>query len=592
MDNLRNVLLVGACLAFANAASAFELRVDAGADTAITEAVKSASAVATAKSANVTATDEIIAAVQADYRNILGALYRKGYYGSTISIKVDGREGAALSLISLPKTVNSVAISVDPGPRFSFGKTKVSPLATGTEMPAEFTRGAPALAPLVGEAKDAAISAWRDNAHAKAALKDQSIVANHPKRELDVALAIDPGPRATFGELEVKGETTVSARRIRKIAGLPEGRDFSPEYVDLAARRLQRTGAFRSVTLREADTLNTDNSLDITATIVDEKPHRYGFGAEFSSLEGASLSAYWMDRNFTRNADRLRFDAEIAGLGGDTGVDYTLSASYRRPTSFHPKYTGLLNAEIARLNEPDYQSDTGEFTFGVEVEASLLSDVSFSLGYRYSDVTDTLGSRQFHHLIFPIEGTRDNRDNRLDPKSGTYLDADIMPFIGLRGSASGGRVFADVRRYFTFGTDDRFTLAGRAQVGSVIGASIAETPPDLLFFSGGGGTVRGQPYHSLGVPSGGDTTGGTSFLGLSGELRAGITDKIGLVGFYDIGAIGDDALPASGADWHSGAGLGLRYNTGFGPIRVDIAAPVTGDTGSGIQLYVGIGQAF
>ena len=592
LEHLKKPLLIGLYLACTSAASAFELRFDAGADPDLATAIRSASTVATAKAADVTATDEIIAAVQSDYRNILGALYRNGYYGPTISIKVDGREGYSLSLISLPSTVTSVAISVDPGPRFSFGNATVAPLAPNTVLPDDFTRGAPALAPLVGEAKDAAIAAWREAAHAKAALGNQSIVANHPTRKLDVALTVDPGPRATFGTLDVKGETTVTARRIRKIAGLPEGSSFSPEYVDLAARRLQRTGTFRSVTLREADTLNADNSLDITATVVDDKRNRFGFGAEISSLEGATLSAYWMDRNVTRHADRFRVDGEISGLGGDTGVDYTLGASYRRPATFNPKYTALLNAEIARLDEPDYRSNSGEFTFGVEVEASILSEVSVSLGYRYSDVTDALGSRRFNHIILPIEGTRDKRDDRLDPKSGSYFDAQILPFIGVNGSTSGTRLFADTRTYLTFGSDDRFTFAGRAQIGSVIGASIAQTPPDYLFFSGGGGTVRGQPYNSLGVPSGSDTTGGTSFIGLSGELRAGITDKIGLVGFYDMGAIGDEAVPGSGADWHSGAGLGLRYNTGFGPIRVDLAAPVTGDTGSGVQLYVGIGQAF
>lgn len=592
MNIVRSILLSCVCLTCAHAANAFDLRIDVDADDTLASAVRSASAIATASAESVTATDEIIAAVQADYRNILGALYRAGYYGPTISIQVDGREGASLSLISLPPKVETVVVSVTSGPRFSFGDAQVSPLAAGTLLPPAFSRGSPALAPLVGAAKDAAIDAWRAVSHAKAALKSQSIVANHPRSELDVALSVDPGPAVTFGTLEVEGDSAVPARRIRKIAGLPEGTAFTPEYVDLAARRLQRTGTFRSVTLREADDLNADNSLDITATVVDEKDNRIGYGAEISSLEGATLSSYWIDRNLTHDADRLRIDAEIAGLGGSTGIDYSLGASYRRPATFNPKYTALLNASVARLDEPDYRSDTGEFTFGVDVEASRSSEVSASLGYRYSDVTDALGSRKFNHIIVPLNGSRDTRDNRLDPKGGTYLNAEIMPFFGVNGSASGTHIVADGRAYFTFGETDGVTLAARAQIGSVIGAQLAQTPPDLLFFSGGGGTVRGQPYHALGVPVGTDTTGGTSFLGLSGEVRAKVTNKIGLVGFYDLGAIGADALPASNADWHSGAGLGFRYNTGFGPIRVDVAAPVSGDTGEGIQLYVGIGQAF
>ena len=134
----------------------------------------------------------------------------------------------------------------------------------------------------------------------------------------------------------------------------------------------------------------------------------------------------------------------------------------------------------------------------------------------------------------------------------------------------------------------------RAQIGGVFGPSLAATPRDYLFYSGGGGTVRGQPYESLGVDvlEGGTLrTGGTRFLGVSGELRAGITDAIGIVAFYDAGFISADAY-FSGGEWQSGAGLGLRYNTPIGPIRLDVAAPVSGSTGDGAQIYLGIGQAF
>lgn len=379
---------------------------------------------------------------------------------------------------------------------------------------------------------------------------------------------------------------------MRKIAGLPEGSDFSPDELVLATRRLQRTGTFKSVSLTEAETLGEGDTLDITARVVDETPRRFGFGAEISSLEGGTLSAYWMHRNLTANADRLRFDGEISGLGGSTGVDFSLGASYRRPATFHAKYTALLGAEIESINDPEYTSDTGEFSFGVEVEASRLSQVTASLGYRYSRVEDAFGSRNFHHIILPIAGERDTRDNALDAKSGTYAAAEVMPFQGLSGSKSGVRITSDFRGYYSFGDDDRFTFAARTQTGSVFGADIGEVPPDFLFFSGGGGSVRGQPYQSLGVPVGGDLAGGTGMFAFSTELRGMITDKIGLVGFYDLGAIGSDPIPTKDAKWHAGAGLGLRYDTGFGPIRVDLAMPVSGDTGDGVQLYVGIGQAF
>lgn len=574
-------------------AVAFEARLDSSGGEDLTQRLRAASAVLEAADTDVTVPEEIIAAVQSDYRTLIGTLYREGYYGPTISIRVDDREGASMSLISLPARISEVQISVDPGPRFVFGTVRVAPLAPETELPEGFAAGEIARAPLVGAAKDAAVAAWRNASHAKAALSDQSITADHRTRELDASLTLDPGPPVTLGRLHFAGTTTVRKDRLARIANLPTGTRFHPDKLALVTQRLQRTGAFRSITLREAETLNPDDSLDITATLVDEKPRRFGLGAELSSLEGGTLSAYWMHRNLSRNADRLRFDGEVAGLGGATGIDVTLAARYRRPATITYKTTLVLGAQLEHLDEPDFISDSGEFTFGFDVETARISTFSASIGYRYSEVEDDLGYRAFDHVIFPIEGSQDNRDNALNPTSGLYFAAEILPFVGLKGSASGVRAFADARSYLSFGDDARFTFAGRLQMGTVLGASYTEVPPDMLFFSGGGGTVRGQPYQSLGADlGGGDETGGSSFLGLSAELRTKLKGKFSLVGFYDLGGIGTSSLPGDAATWHAGAGLGLRYDTGFGPIRFDLAGPVSGDTSDGLQIYIGIGQAF
>ena len=150
----------------------------------------------------------------------------------------------------------------------------------------------------------------------------------------------------------------------------------------------------------------------------------------------------------------------------------------------------------------------------------------------------------------------------------------------------------------TFGEERPVTFAARGQIGAVLGgATILGTPRDYLFYSGGGGTVRGQPYQALGVEIAriyGDKIGGMAFAAGTAEVRARVTSKIGVVGFADVGYVSPFDLGDEFGEWHAGAGLGLRYATGFGPIRVDIATPVKGsvDTGDGVQFYIGIGQAF
>ena len=194
-------------------------------------------------------------------------------------------------------------------------------------------------------------------------------------------------------------------------------------------------------------------------------------------------------------------------------------------------------------------------------------------------------------MVLPVRATQDKRDDRLNPTGGYFADLAASPFVGVGDSETGARLYGDGRLYYGIGEQDRIVLAGRFQAGSVVGSEIEGTPPDYLFFSGGGGTVRGQPYESLAIMRGDAEFGGRSFLGVQSEVRGGVTENIGVVGFVDAGLIGEDAFGGE-TESHVGAGLGVRYQTGIGPIRFDLAAPVSGETGEGVQFYLGIGQAF
>jgi len=188
----------------------------------------------------------------------------------------------------------------------------------------------------------------------------------------------------------------------------------------------------------------------------------------------------------------------------------------------------------------------------------------------------------------------DRRDNAFDATEGYYLNLNVSPFLGLSDTGSGVRATVDGRVYRSFGESERLTLAARGQVGTVVGASADEVPASYLFYSGGGGTVRGQNFQSLGVDlPGGDEAGGASFVGGQFEARVNVSNTIGLVGFYDVGFVGPDDEPFTGGEFHAGAGIGLRYKTGIGPIRFDIGTPASGgETGDAIEIYIGIGQAF
>lgn len=591
---LRHIIVAGVFLTCAGSDSlAFDARFQITANETTEKAVTSASLVFAIQQKETASTQEILAAARADYRNILQALYAGGYYSGRIRITVDGREVANISPLENLPHVDQVKISVDAGQQFVFGQVKISPLTNETTLPKGFREGVAAKSKMLGNTTRTVIDAWRDQGFAKARVADQKIVADHRSATLDARFTINPGPRATFGEFVLTGNKAVREKRIREIAGFPEGRVFSPAALDTVATRLRRTGAFRSVSLSEADNLHSNDTLDIAAHFVEAKPRRFGIGAELSSPEGGRLSGFWLHRNLLGGAERLRFDGEVAGLFGTTGLDYSLAGRFERPATFGPDISLFITGEIAELDEPDYFSRQVQLSLGL---SAILSDqlvADASVGYRYSDVTDDFGDRSFTHLVVPLSATYDRRNSGINPTGGYYAQVSAMPYLGLNGSANGAQLTGDMRGYWGIGEAGKIILAGRLQFGNILGSSLAQTPPDLLFYSGGGGSVRGQPYQSLDVDlGGGNSSGGRSILGISTEIRTLVFRKTSVVGFFDAGFVGADGFSTDNGAWHSGAGIGLRYETGIGPIRFDIAAPVSGDTGEGVQFYVGIGQAF
>jgi translocation and assembly module TamA len=585
-----------ACLALpAGALERLEFRVPGGSDDLVM-ALRGASLLITSEADGQKDAQDLFAAARADYGKLLGALYAAGHYSGVISILIDGQEAAGIAPMDAPGRIDVVEVVVQPGPAFRFSEAQIAPLARGTDLPRGFAVGQSAVSGVVRDASVAGIDGWRAQGHAKAAVAGQEVTANHADATLAARIELEPGPQLRFGPLVVVGAEQVRERRVVNIAGLPGGEVFSPMELRRATERLRRSGVFRSVTLTEGEVMAPD-LLPITATVMEEKPRRYSLGAEIASAEGLSLTGYWLHRNLMGGAERLRVDGEVTNIGARTsGIDWTLGVTLERPATFTPDTTVGIEAEVGHLDQEDYFANLA--TIGINATHYFSETVTGQVGlsYDYAEGRDQLSGFLFRNVSIPVGVTLDRRNNKTDATGGWYLNAEVKPFFGFGTTGSGVRSTVDGRGYLGFGAEDRFVLAGRVQLGAVMGPALSETPRDDLFYSGGGGTVRGQPYQSLGVQLRRGSTdtkiGGSHFLGAQLEARAMVTERIGVVGFYDLGRIDVGGFLGDAGDWHSGAGFGVRYNTGFGPIRLDVAAPVGGNTGDGVQIYVGLGQAF
>lgn len=560
----------------------------------LSKRIEETSSVMTAKSRGLDTPLEVLSAALSDYRTIVQILYDEGYFSPSVSIKLDGREAADLSTLSVPAQIDRALIAIKPGPSFTFGTAVVQPLAPQTEIPEAFAPGKLATTGAIQRAASAGVQGWRDAGHAKAEVAGQKIIARHAQARLDAQIDLAAGPRLKFGKMFIEGSSDVRPQSIEKIAGFPSGEVYSPQKLQKVGTRLRRTGTFSTVSIRERETPNPDGTLDFDATFEDLPKRRLTFGLELASRDGLDVTATWTHRNVFRRAQRLRFEAAIRNIGGSEDIDGRIGLRLDQPDRLGPDDNTFWSALLERRNTDNYDVTVASLTYGARRTFSDRLYAEAAAGFSFSDADDAYGDRRkFKYLIIPTRSEWDERDSKVSATRGYYLDAQIMPFIGLAGSDTGIRMFIDGRGYTSFGTGGRVVLAGRVQLGSVIGPPADGVTPDFLFFSGGAGTVRGQPYQSLGVPVGTGIAGGRSFLGLSGEVRGKVTEKLSLVGFYDYGIVDTSPFIGRGSESHSGAGLGVRYDLGgFGPLRLDLAYPVQGDTGNGLQFYIGIGQAF
>lgn len=541
---------------------------------------------------------DIVSAAQADYKRVLAILYDNGYFGPDISIKLDRKEAADIVPVTPPSRVNVAVIDVKKGKRFVFGRTEIAPVHRKTELPEGFRSGETAKISAAQAATRTVVNGWRDAGHAKAEASGQKIVARHGEGELDVDITVAPGPKLRFGALTIEGESAVRRERILEIAALPTGDVYSPKEIEDAAERLRRTGSFRAVALIEGDVAADGETLPVQLRVADNKPRRFGFGGELATIEGLTLSGYWLHRNILGGAERLRVEGEISGIGGETGgINYLLRTRFDRPATFNEDTNFYGLAEVEQEDEPNYFSRQTSIEAGIERFATDRRTYRFGLGFRRAITEDALGDSDYTLLSVPVGLTFDYRNDEFDAFRGYYADATVAPFYAISGTDDGIYTELDLRGYHTFGSTRPTTLALRMQIGSLAGPSLENAPADLLFYSGGGGTVRGQDYQSLGIqvgPDEDDIIGGRSFLGLSAEVRMRTEGSLGFVAFADAGYIGREAFPdVSSGEWHSGAGVGVRYATPIGPIRFDVAVPTSGKTGDNdFQLYFGIGQAF
>lgn len=524
-------------------------------------------------------------------------LASEGWYEARVRSRVDrgGAEGDAGTLTAV--------LDVRPGKRYGFSEIKV---VADPTVPPTLIRdnlalkiGEPIVAQRVQGAEAQVAVALPQSGYPFAEIGQRDILLDRKTADGVYTLPVTIGPRARFGDVATDGDLAFDAKHVGVLARFRRGELYDSRKVDDLRQALVATGLFSTVSAQPRRTgASAGDDTEYVTVMVNQDagpPRTIAGTAGYGTGQGFRVEGSWTHRNLFPPEGALIVHGVAGTQEQGAGVTFRRSNAGQRDRTFeltaealrsdyeaYDAYTGRLAARISRDSTPIWQKKL-TYAFGVELLATAEKDYDFTLGRRerrtfyIGGLNGQIGIDYSDDLLNPTKGFR---ITTLVQPEGSF-ESGFTPYVRARLDASG---------YFP--VSDDLVLAGRIRLGTIQGASRDEIAPSRRFYAGGGGSVRGYGYQQLGpLDPNGDPVGGRSVNEASAEVRYRF-GNFGIVGFVDAGQSYESTIPRF-SDLRYGAGIGGRFYTNFGPMRLDIATPINRRAGEArVSVYVSIGQAF
>lgn len=532
-----------------------------------------------------------------------------GYYDAEVYQTLGGLDpvaGAAATDVSKV----SVRFDVIPGPQYLFGTIDLAALETTGSDYADL-RAAFDIHPadpvnsddIVQERVDLG-TALGETGYAFSTVDDPDLLIDHARRQGDLTVPVTPGGKYRFGQVVSALPRFLSSRHLANIARFDQGDIYKRSLVDDLRRAILATGLVSTVNVTPRETVppaaGEPGTVDLDVAIAKAPLRTIAGEVGYSSGEGFRLEASWEHRNFFPPEGMLRVRG-VAGtreqLAGVTfrrnnfrGRDQVLSVDAFAQTTdrdaFKARTVSLL-ANFERQSTIIYQKD---FVWSAGLELVATQE-------REPPVDGVKSPRQTYFIAaLPVRAGFDGSDDLLDPTRGFRAALRLSPEISVLDGDKSTYVKAQADASYYQRVGGSVVLAARARLGTITGAPLVSIAPSRRFYAGGGASVRGYGYQQIGPRNtAGEPSGGRSLSELAVEARihTGLFGgAVSFVPFLDGGAVDETSTPRLN-DLRFGAGVGIRYNTNFGPLRIDIGTPLNPRKGdSRIGVYVALGQAF
>jgi len=534
-----------------------------------------------------------------------------GYYDAEVYQSLGGLapgEGG-----DAPETTAEVKVRFDviPGPQYLFGAIALGDLASVGEDFAVLRKsfdldpGDPVNADAIVQERTDLTVELGETGYAFSTVGEPDLLIDHERREGDLTLPVAPGGKYAFGEVVSALPRFLSSKHLARIARFDAGDTFKRSDVDDLRRAILATGLVSTVSVVPRETAAPAPgapgtvALDVAMT---KAPLRTIAGlAGFSSGEGLRVEARWEHRNFFPPEGLLR----VRGVAGTR--EQLAGVSFRRNNFTARDRVLSLDLYAQTVDRDAFDARTVSFITSLERQSTIIYQKRWTYGLgleviatqeREGPVNGIQSPRQTFFIgAIPARIGLDASDSLLDPSTGFRIGLRVSPEVSkLNGGGLSNYVKAQADASYYQPLGEKLVLAARARLGTIAGTDISQIAPSRRFYAGGGGSVRGYGYQKIGPrDTVGDPSGGRSLseLSLEARVRTGLFGgALAFVPFIDAGSVDETSTPSL-SDLRFGAGVGIRYYTNFGPLRIDVGTPLNPRKGeSRIGVYVALGQAF
>jgi translocation and assembly module TamA len=543
----------------------------------------------------------LVARARDDRARFIAALHSFGYYQGKAELTIDGRplDDPALidALAAAPAAPPAqVAATFELGPLFHLGAVSV----TGS-VPAGMTAGLgirtgdPARAADVLAGGDHLLATLRQAGYALATVAPPVATLHPDQGTLDVAFAVNAGPRVDLGAITISGLQRVNAAYVRNRLTLHPGQTFNQVEIEAARADLAGLRVFSTVRAEPATQLDAEGRLPLAFVVTEAPPRTVDLGLSYATDTGLSPSVGWHNHNLFGNGEQLNLTASLSDGGdADTGLGDKVGAQFIKPDFLARDQS--LQVEVDALRQDLQAYDQDALLESVTLTRPLWPHWTGSVGLSAEQeyiLQEGVG-RSYDLIGLPMTLKYDTSNSVLEPTKGIRAALSVTPMHSLSsGDATFLSTQASASTYFDVSGNGRSVVAVRGLLGQIAGADQFSLPPDQRFYAGGSTTVRGFRYQSVGPQfADREPTGGTAIGAGTVELRQRLFGDWGAATFVDAGQVTASRAPLTGT-WRVGAGMGVRYYTSIGPIRLDVAVPVNREPGGdAFELYIGLGEAF